>query len=105
MPVFDLDDAIAALDRLVRIAQSDTGQASRVANFLLAWWNASDCGGFDLTDLWMLDRAIADDIRAVARLISIRHEYPTAYGYGPQFERLVADWRPRLLDRSEAGRA
>jgi hypothetical protein len=105
MPVFDDDDAIAALDRLVIIAQSDTGQSRRVANFLLAWWNAGDCGGFDLTDLWMVDRAIADDILTVARLISIRHEYPTVYGYGPQFEQLVADWRPRLFDRPEAGRA
>jgi len=105
MPVFDDDDAIAALDRLVIIAQSDTGQSRRVANFLLALWNAGDCGSFDLTDLWMVDRAIADDILTVARLISIRHEYPTAYGYGPQFEQLVADWRPRLFDRPEAGRA
>ena len=61
MPVFDQDAAIAALDRLVTIAQSDTGQSARVANFLLAWWNAGDCGGVDLTDLWNVDRAIADD--------------------------------------------
>jgi len=105
MPVFDADDAIATPERLVVIAQSDTGQSRRVANFLLAWWNAADCGGFDLTDLWMVDRAIAADIFSVARLISIRHECPTAYGYGPQFEQLVADWRPRLFDRPEAGRA
>lgn len=105
MPVSDQDDAIAALDRLVLIAQSDTGQSRRVANFLLAWWNATECGGFDLTDLWMVDRAIADDILTVIGLIARRHEYPTAYGYGPQFEQLVADWRPRLVDRPEAGHA
>ncbi len=45
----------------------------------------------------MVDRAIADDILTVARLISLRHEYPIAYGLGPQFEQLVADWRPQLL--------
>lgn len=74
--------------------------------FSPAWWNAGDCGGFDLTDLWMLDRAIADDILTVTRMIAIRHEYPPAYGYGPQqFDRLVADWRSRLFDRPEAGRA
>jgi hypothetical protein len=44
MPVFDAKDALAALDRLVAIAQSDTGQSRRVANFLLAWWNAGSCG-------------------------------------------------------------
>ena len=97
MPVFDAKDALDALDRLVTIAQSDTGQSRRVANFLPAWRNAGDRGGFDFTDLWMVDRAIADDIFSVARLISLRHEYPTAYGYGPQFEQLVADWRPQLF--------
>jgi hypothetical protein len=45
----------------------------------------------------MLDRAIADDRLAVGRRISLRHAYPTAYGDGPPFEQLVADWRPRLL--------
>jgi len=102
MPGFDQD---AALDRRVTIAQSDTGQSTRVANFLLAWWNAGDCGGFDFTDLWNVDRAIADDILTVTRMIAIRHEYPSAYGYGPQCERLVADWRPRLCERPAAGRA
>lgn len=105
MPVFDQDAAIAALDRLVVVAQSDTGQSRRVANFLLARWNAGDCGGFDLTDLWMLDRAIADDILTVARLMATRHDYPTATAYGPQFAQRVADWRPRLLAGPEAGRA
>lgn len=81
--------------------------ASRAASpiFSPAWWNAGDCGGFDLTDLWNIDRAIAEEILAVARLIAIRHEYPTAQGYGPQCEQLVADWRSRLLDRPEASRA
>jgi len=79
MTVFDQDPALKALDRLVAIAQSDTSQSRRVANFLLAWWNAADCSGFDFTDLWMVDRAIADDILTVARLISLRLEYPTAY--------------------------
>jgi hypothetical protein len=45
----------AALERLIRIANRDTGQSRRVASFLLAWWNAEECGGFDLTDLWGID--------------------------------------------------
>ncbi len=105
MPVFDQDDALTALDRVVAVAQSDTGQARRVANFLLAWWNAGDCGGFDVTDLWNVDRAIADDSLAVARLIAARHEYPTAYGYGTQFAQLVKDWRSQMLAGPKAGRA
>jgi hypothetical protein len=101
MTLLDIDPPLAALNRLVTIAQSDTGQARRVANFLLAWWNASDCGGFDLTDLWMLDRAIIDDILSVVQLIARRHTYPDAYGLQTPFERLVADWRPRLAGLSE----
>jgi hypothetical protein len=97
MPVLDLEPALAALNRLVAIAQSDTGQSRRVANFLLAWWNAGDCGGFDFTDLWAVDRGIAEDILTVAQLIALRHEYPGVYGLGPQFEQLVADWRPHLV--------
>lgn len=96
MPVFDQDAAIAALDRLVVIARSDTAQSRRVANFLLAGWNAGDCGDFDVTDLWMLDRAMADDILTVARVVSRRHDYPTAYGDEPQFEQLAADRPPSL---------
>ena len=99
MQALDLEQA---LDRLLAIAQIDTGKSRRVANFLLAWWNAGDCGGFDFTDLWMIDRAIADDILIVARLIATRHEYPTAYGDGPQCEQLVADWRPQLLAGPDA---
>ncbi len=51
MTVLDLDPPRAALNRLLAIAQSDTGQARRVAKFLLAWWNADDCGRFDFRDL------------------------------------------------------
>lgn len=32
----------AAITRLWRVAKTDTGQARRVADFLLAWWNAED---------------------------------------------------------------
>jgi hypothetical protein len=97
MPSLDIENSLAALNRLVAIAQSDTGQSARVVNFLLAWWNAGSYGGFDFTDLWMVDTEISHDIQAVIRLIATSHEYPTAYGLGPQFERLVADWRPHLL--------
>jgi hypothetical protein len=105
MTVLDLDPPLAALNRLMAIAQNDTGQSKRVANFLLAWWNAGDCGGFDLTEPWGLDRAIADDILSVIQLIALRHSYPDTYGLGPQFEQLVKDWRPRLLAGPEAGHA
>ena len=86
----------AALERLIRIAQSDTGQSRRVANFLLAWWNAEECGGFDLTDLWNVDSAIADDLVTVFGLLANLNSYPDTLGYSQQFERIVADWRSTL---------
>ena len=86
-----------ALHRLLTIACSDTGQASRVANFLLAWWNAQGCGGWALTELWSVDRAIVDDMLSVAAFISRYPAYPTTYGLGAEFEALVAQWRPHLL--------
>jgi hypothetical protein len=38
-----------ALENLLQIAQGDTGQSRRVADFLLAWRNAGQCGSYDLT--------------------------------------------------------
>ena len=96
MPVTDTA-MLASLYRLLALAQSDTGQARRAANFLLSWWNASSCGGFDLTDLWAVDREVADDMLVVAAFISRHNEYPTAFGLGPQFEHLVVLWRPHLV--------
>jgi hypothetical protein len=93
-----LDTQLAALQRLLEIAHSDTGQSRQVANFLLAWWNTAECGGFDLTDLWAIDSEIATDILTVAGLVARRHNYPTEYGLGKKFEYLVALWRPHLLE-------
>lgn len=86
----------AALERLIAIAKRDTGQARRVANFLLAWWNAEECGGFDLTDIWQVDTAIAADFVTVFLLIAGGHSYPDTLGYGADFERIVKLWRPAL---------
>jgi hypothetical protein len=86
----------AALERLIRIAQGDTGQSRRVANFLLAWWNAEECGGFDLTDLWNVDAAIAADMVTVVGLLATLNCYPDALGYSEQFEAIIAEWRSAL---------
>jgi len=88
-----LDQTRAALDRLIRIAQGDTGQSRLVANFLLAWWNAGECGGFDLTDLWAVDEAIAADMLEVIAFVARCRRYPDTLGYDQQFQRLVSAWR------------
>jgi hypothetical protein len=84
----------AALDRLVHIAQGDTGQSRIVANFLLAWWNAGECGGFDLTEVWGVDTPIALDMLRVFALLAGCQRYPDTLGYGAQFEAIVTAWRP-----------
>jgi hypothetical protein len=88
-----------ALLRLVDLAKSDTGQARRVADFLLAWWNAGECGSFDLTCLWALDASIARDMQAVFGLIARVHQYPDQFdpALGPEFRKIIERWRPELI--------
>lgn len=91
----------AALERLLRIARGDTHQARRVANFVLAWWNADSLGGFDLADLFAVDAAIARDMALVfgyiAQLSSA--EYPTEYR--EEIEAIIAEWRPEVWGRAK----
>jgi hypothetical protein len=91
-------DQEAALNCLVAIAQSDTGQSRRVADFLLAWWNAGECGGFDLTNLWGVDASIADDMVIVFGYVARTHSYPDVLGHNDQFQSIVRTWRPELTD-------
>jgi len=95
-------DQKLALERLIQHALGNTGQSGRVANFLLAWWNAEECGGFDLTDLWRVDTAIATDMVTVFGMIAERNRYPDTLGYGTGFEKLVSSWR--ALNTASAGR-
>ena len=74
-----------AIDRLVDIARSDTGQSARVANFLLAWWNGDDWGHFPISDLFGVDRAIATDM---ATIFAFLGQYPGAiyvHAFGEQY--------------------
>jgi hypothetical protein len=89
-----------ALERLLRIAQRDTGQARRVANFLLAWYNAEENGGWDPVDMWNLDAAITDDMLTVVRLIHESHRYPDGLGFS---EEIASVWRLWRGDRVATG--
>ena len=91
-------DQKVALERLIAIAQCDTGQARRVADFLLAWWNAGECGGFDLTNLWGVDTSIAEDMVIVFGYIARANAYPDALGFNVQFQSIVRGWRPELAN-------
>jgi hypothetical protein len=78
---------------LLRVAQKDTGQARRVANFLLAWHNAEENGGWDPTDLWNVDASIAADMLTVVRLIRDSHCYPDALGFADDIAAVWRLWR------------
>ncbi len=90
------DAELAPIPRLLALARSDTGQAGRVADVLLAWWNAAECGGLDLTALWSLDPVIRDDVLLAIDFIALHPNYPDHYGLGDAFAALVALWRPTL---------
>jgi hypothetical protein len=92
------DTERVALERLIGIAKSDTGQSRRVADFLLAWWNAGDCGSFDLTELWALDDAITADMTTVFAFIARVSKYPDSLGYEADFNAIMRAWRPDLAE-------
>ncbi len=87
-----------ALERLIRIAKGDSGQCRVVANFLLAWWNAADYGGFDLTEVWAVDAAIKQDMLTVFEQLLHSSVYPDTLGYGKDFEVIGSRWRPSSSD-------
>lgn len=88
-----------AFERLLKIAQSDTGQSHRVASFVLAWWNATDHGGFDIADLFAVDAEIGRDMATVFSYLVDRPtaEYPDAYRAG--IEAVMRRWRPEVWER------
>lgn len=99
-PAPPTDAELDALRRLIRIAKGDSGQCRRCADFLLAWWNAGQCGGFDMTILWGVDRAIADDMVTVFGMIARVGEYPPRLdpALEADFAEIVRMWRPELAE-------
>ncbi len=84
----------AAFERLLQVANSDTGQSRRVANFILAWWNATDLGGFDLADLFAVDRHIAADMATVFSYVAGRNTPIYPEEYRDEIVALIQAWRP-----------
>ncbi len=87
----------AALERLLTIAARGTDQSRHVADFLLAWWNAGDCGGLDLTTMWACDTAIVEDMAIVFAYVCHNRDYPDELGYSEHFKAMVRKWRPKLV--------
>ncbi|CCW19726.1 hypothetical protein EBBID32_40960 [Sphingobium indicum BiD32] len=94
-PPFGKAAAEKALDRLIDLARSDTGQARRAANFLLAWWNGDDCGHFPIADLFGVDPMIAAHMTTIIGFLG-QHQgaiYPDAFGRKAEMIELVGRWR------------
>lgn len=96
-------EAQAALDRLFKVALSDTGQSRVTANFLLAWWNAQDWGGFDIAELFSVDRAIADDMACIFSYLGQHGSatYADAFDRRAETVELIRLWRKAEVEAVE----
>lgn len=87
------DDERAALERLLSIAQSDTGQSRRVADFILAWWNAPEQGGFDVADVFGVDTRIAQDMAIIFSFLCRQNNAVYPDDYRADIEAIIRQWR------------
>jgi hypothetical protein len=92
MDLIKNQSAHEALARLLEIARRGTGQSRRVADFLLAWHNSEENGGWNPYDLWSLDDSICNDIILTLSLIRMGN-YPENLGFGTEISQVWALWR------------
>ncbi|MDP9838623.1 hypothetical protein J2T09_003395 [Neorhizobium huautlense] len=85
-----------ALEKLLNVAHGDSHQGSRVANFVLAWWNAEVHGGFDLTDLANVDRDVAEDMVTVFTWMAREEDLQYPDAYKPEIAQIIRRWRPHI---------
>ncbi|MCL1861909.1 MAG: hypothetical protein FWG52_10350 [Proteobacteria bacterium] len=91
--MFPTDQERGAIALLIECAKHDTGQSRKCADFLLAWWNGDQNGGFDLVDLWGVDDTLATAMVTVFSFIRRSRYYPNTWGYREDFERIWELWR------------
>lgn len=93
------EDVGEALKRLVPIAlpatrAAETGASSKVADFLLAWWNGDDTGHFPILHLCNLDEPIAEDMLIImAYLAANSTVYADQWGYRDSMDELWQRYR------------
>jgi hypothetical protein len=85
-------EQLAALRRVFERAHGCSGGERRLRKFLLAWYNAGDHGGWDLSDLWSFSREWRDDLLLIVHMIADGPcgWYPGHYGYDADIEALAA---------------
>jgi hypothetical protein len=86
-------EGLAALRHLLEVASRDTGQSQRVANFLLAWHNSEENGGWDPTDLWSVDPTIAEEMLVFLRMLRYTRRYAEGLGFEREMSAIWKLWR------------
>lgn len=94
IPKIPFDAVHSALDILIPVAKGHTHQSGHVADFLLAWWNADELGGFPVWTLGWVD----DELRqAMAVILSFLSQNPIMYadqwGRRNDIEIIIDRWR------------
>lgn len=88
------DRSKSALETLIDIAKGNSDQSEIAADFLLAWWNADSCGGFDLTELWRVDSTLHIEFTYVFTYLLQNYRYPDELGYRTDFMEILKRRRP-----------
>lgn len=83
----------AAIEHLLALAERDLEQSRKVANFLLAWWNAAENGGFDFADLCGMNQESASACSVIFNYSTRHGAIPLNLGYEPRFKALALKWR------------
>src|SRR5665213_1173875 len=84
----------AAIGRLMQNALGASGQARMVADFLLAWHNAEENGGWNPVELWSLDNQILDDVLTALQVIGREcGRYPDNLGFEREIQLVWTLWR------------
>ncbi|MGH9622709.1 MAG: DUF7673 family protein [Bryobacteraceae bacterium] len=86
--------SLEAFARQCTATRRDSGQACRMADFLLAWHNTPENGGWDPTDLWNVDAAIAADMLTMLGAMRAKPgKYSADMGFEPEIQRIWRLWR------------
>jgi hypothetical protein len=86
------EEAGEALGRLIVAADSDTGGARRVAEFLLSWWDGAE-GKWPLINISNVDPEVGEDMLIIlASLAQNNVTYAHAWDRGTDIARLFDRW-------------
>lgn len=98
-------DAREAVRRLLVVAQAGEAQSPVVADFLLAWWDADECGGFDFGGLCEVESPVLSDMLSVQEFIATSGVFPDELELASEFQELATTWRPAARERVPERRA